>query len=105
MTASTPRLELAQRVFRTIKPSMDSVDYIGSLVASLLGAILIDTTLDFYQPITEQEDEFLRLISDLFGTDDEVWQYITVECDQLGNGCTCESCTRQIESVQSITQD
>lgn len=84
---------------------MDSVPSCALFVAKLMGAFAIDTTLDFYQPITDEESEFLRLLSDLFGNEDEVWQYITIECDQLGNGCTCESCTRQILAVQGIVED
>lgn len=95
-TASTPRLELAQRVYKTLYNGTESFHRLGGHISYLLGSILTDCGFSMFKPLEETEDEFLELLNDLFAPEDEVWQYITIECDQLGNGCTCESCTKQL---------
>lgn len=95
-TTTEQTAELARRVYTTIYNGTESFERIGHHIAYLLGSILTGSGFSLFRPLEESEDEFLLMLNDLFAEDDAVWAHITLECDQLGNGCTCPSCTKQL---------
>lgn len=96
----------------TITRVTANVDLLDLLVER--GAIAVETLQDDWKPVTDRETLYeaainallaqakrdgFRVVTEDFAVELDSTNVMPEPCDQLGGGCTCESCTEQIRSA------